>query len=399
MAQIVSELGDWFYSIAVFSFLLELTGSAQMISLAFLCQVLPQVFTAPLAGVLNDRLRRKRLMISADVARAAIVLSMALVRTRGMLWLLFVLLFLETVCWAVFEPGRSAVIPNITSKEEIPAANALSATTWSLNFAIGAALGGLVDVAFGRTTVFVLNSLSFVISALLLSRMRFAEPHTQDRPRFTLRDLADASPIVEGVRYVTRDPRCMAAVLVKCGTGVMGANWVILPLMGERIFPIHRPGLSEAQAGTLGMSALMATRGFAAILGALVAGLFAGTNAARLRVTILVSLFMGAVGYVLLGRAGSLGAALAVLMIAHSGGSAAWTSSTTLLQSLTEDRFRGRVFSAEFAFAMLAISASSFTAGQFADRGAAVRSLATGTGAAMLIPALAWWAVQRLWRR
>src|SRR5689334_18282314 len=146
MAQIVSELGDWFYSIAVFSFLLELTGSAQMISLAFLCQVLPQVFTAPLAGVLNDRLRRKRLMISADVARAAIVLSMALVRSRGMLWLLFVLLFLETVCWAVFEPGRSAVIPNITSKEEIPAANALSATTWSLNFAIGAALGGLVDV-------------------------------------------------------------------------------------------------------------------------------------------------------------------------------------------------------------------------------------------------------------
>ena len=63
MAQIVSELGDWFYSITIFSFLLELTGSAQMVAFAFLMQVLPQCLAAPTAGVLNDRLSRKQLMI------------------------------------------------------------------------------------------------------------------------------------------------------------------------------------------------------------------------------------------------------------------------------------------------------------------------------------------------
>src|SRR5260370_1705130 len=98
-AQIISELGDWFYSVAIFSFLLELTGSAQFLAFAFLMQVLPQTLASPAAGVINDRLRRKQVMIFADLARAVIVLSMLLVRSRGSLWLLFLLLFTETVCW------------------------------------------------------------------------------------------------------------------------------------------------------------------------------------------------------------------------------------------------------------------------------------------------------------
>src|ERR1700704_2403571 len=112
-AQVVSELGDWFYSVAIFSFLLELTGSARMVSLAFLMQVLPQVLMSPTAGVINDRVSRRKVMLFADWSRAAIVLAMVLVQTRGMLWLLFILLCLETVCSALFEPASRAVIPNI----------------------------------------------------------------------------------------------------------------------------------------------------------------------------------------------------------------------------------------------------------------------------------------------
>ena len=175
-AQIVSELGDWFYSVAILSFLLELTGSAQLVASAFLTQVLPQTLIAPAAGAINDRISRKKVMIFADLARAVIVFSMLLVRSRSTLWLLFTLLLCETLCWGMFEPGRSAVIPNIVTTEELPAANALSSTTWSVNFAIGAAVGGMALVAFGRETVFVLNSLSFLGSAWLIRRMRLWDP-------------------------------------------------------------------------------------------------------------------------------------------------------------------------------------------------------------------------------
>src|SRR5258708_33983563 len=72
-AQIVSEQGDWMYAVAVYSLLLEFTGNAKFVALAFVLQVLPQFFVAPAAGVLNDRISRKKEVICADWSRAAIV--------------------------------------------------------------------------------------------------------------------------------------------------------------------------------------------------------------------------------------------------------------------------------------------------------------------------------------
>jgi predicted MFS family arabinose efflux permease len=398
VAQIVSEMGDWFYSVAIFSFLLELTGSAQMVALAFLMQVLPQAFMAPTAGVINDRISRRKVMMFADWARAIIVLAMMLVRTRQMLPLLYLLLLLETVCWALFEPGQRAVVPNITEHDDIPVANALAAATWSVNFALGAGLGGLVLVTFGRETVFIVNSLSFVASALLIRAMKFAEPHADNLPPLLARDLMDFTPIAEGIRYVRRDPKLLATIFVKGGIGLNGANWVILPVLGERVFRVQLHGLNASQAGALGMSTLLASRGIGAVLGSFLGGNFAGTDRARLRWTILAGFAMTCVGYTTLGFAGSLLMAVSALVIAHAGGSACWTASTTLLQKQTEDRFRGRVFSAEFAFSMLTLSISSYAAGRAVDWGIDVRTVAVATGAVMLIPMGAWLLAGRAWR-
>lgn len=399
MAQVVSELGDWFYSVAIYSFLIEVTGSARTVAVAFVLQVLPQCFAAPTAGVINDRVSRRKVMIFADWMRAGIVLAMILVRSREMIWLLYLLLFLETIHWALFEPGRSAVIPNITSGNDIAVANALSSTTWSINFAVGSGLGGLVAAFFGRESVFVLNSLSFVGSALLIARMRFAEPHAESRPPLRARDLADFSPIAEGARYVTSDRRLLATMLVKAGLGLMGTNWVIIPLLGERVFPLHMRGLNPDQAGTLSMSIMLSARGVGAILGAFGGAQLAGIVPRRLRMAILAGFVAAAAGYLGLGAMPSLWLVCATLILAHAGGSTVWTSSTTLLQQQAEDRFRGRVFSAEFAFSMLLISLTSFAAGVVVDAGVDVRAVAYATGALLLAPAVAWALAQRLWKR
>jgi MFS family permease len=142
-AQIISEIGDWFYSLAIYSLLLQLTGHASSVALALVLQVIPQTLFGPLSGIVNDRIRRKRVMIATDLVRAVIVFSMLAVRSRGMVWLVYPLLFAESVMWAFFEPARTAVIPNVTTSEDLILANTLSSTTWSLNLVAGAALGGL----------------------------------------------------------------------------------------------------------------------------------------------------------------------------------------------------------------------------------------------------------------
>ena len=217
LAQIVSEIGDWFYTLSIYTLLLQLTGHAGSVALALVLQVLPQTFVGPTAGVVNDRLKRKHVMIAADLVRFGVVLAMLFVRSRSMVWLVYPLLVAETTMTAFFEPARSSVIPNITAESDVLVANTLTATTWSVNLMIGAAIGGVVAAFYGRDTVFILNALSFLTSAILVSGMRFAEPHAEAAPPLRPRDLVDFSPVMEGIRYIRSHRTLFPAVFAKAG--------------------------------------------------------------------------------------------------------------------------------------------------------------------------------------
>ena len=391
IAQIVSELGDWFYTLTVYHLLLDLTGGkAQAVALAVVLQVLPSTFAAPTAGVLNDRISRRRIMIGADLVRFFIVLGMLLVRTPSMVWLVYPLLLVETVGAGFFEPAHSSVIPNIVPENQVLTANALASITWSFCLAAGAALGGIAAVWLGRDAIFVLNACSFLLSAWLIRRMSFAEPHTADGPPLRARELVEFTPILEGMRYLRRDPRLFATVFVKGGLGLLGANNVLLPILGERVFPVKLAGLDHGRASLLGMSMLMGARGAGSLLGPLIGGFWAGESHSRLRTGILAGFLIAAAGYVCLGASTSLAIAICAVVAAHAGSSTNWVFSSTLLQIYTEDRFRGRVFSADFGICMLVMSASSYLAGVAIDFGVPPRAFAVAIGLVMLVPATAW---------
>ena len=396
-AQIVSEIGDWFYTLAIYTLLLQLTGRAGSVALALVLQVLPQTFVGPAAGVVNDRVRRKHVMIAADLARMVIVLSMLLVRSRSTVWLVYPLLLAETVMAAFFEPARSSVIPNITSREDLVLANTLSSTTWSMNLVLGASLGGLVAALLGRDAVFVLNAASFLSSALLIRSMHFDEPHADNATPLRLRDLVDYSPIGDGIRYMRGRVRLLATVFVKAGMFVIGPSWVIFAVMGQHEFPVRWHGLDPQRGAMLGMSLLMGSRGVGALLGPLFSAPWAGHRDERLRLGILGGYVAEALGYAALGSAGSLGLACLFVVIAHCGGSTVWVFSTTLLQLNTDDRFRGRVFAADLGLSMLTIAVGAYLAGRFMDWGASAQEVARWAGLLMLLPAAGWAWAMKLW--
>jgi len=390
-AQLISEIGDWFYIVAIYSQLLEYTGTAKSIAIAFVLQVLPQTLIAPASGVINDRLSRRHVMMFADWSRAIIVLCMLLVRGPGMIWFLYLLLFFETVGWALFEPGRNAAIPNIVPRDQILVANGLSSATWSFNLAVGSAIGGLVAVSLGRHAVFLINSVSFVGSGLLIRAMHFSEPHADHSGPFRLKYLLDFSPIIEGLRYIRQRRRLLVILFAKTGLGLtMGANWVLVPIFGERIFPVRLEGMSMAAAGMLGMSLLMGCRGLGALLAPFIACPLAGRSESRLRWGILFGYAGGALGYLWLSLSPDIWHAGAAIVAANIGGSTVWIFSTTLLQMYTSDPFRGRVFSSEFAFAMLSAAAMNYTSGSLIDFGWTPRLLSMCTAALVLVPIGAW---------
>lgn len=390
MAQIISELGDWFYMVSLYAMLLEFTGRAELLGVAFVLQVLPQALTGPIAGVLSDRMSRKRLMIFTDLARAAIVGCVLLVRTPAMVWLIWPLLFFETVMWGIFEPARNAVVPNVVDKDDVLIANTLSSTTWSMNLFIGSALGGAVAVWLGRDAVYVIDALSFLWSAVLISRMRFHEPHLATRAAARIRDLVSYSPMLEGIRYVRRQPGMFATMLVKGAIGVSGASWVIFPIMGKDIFPVARPGSTPEQAALLGMTFLMGARGLGSFLGPFSGAPWAGQRLERLRAGVLLGFVLYGAGYVGLTWIEERWLAYAVIVLSHMGGAMVWVFSTTLLQLISDDRFRGRVFAAELAFCTTMLAVSAYAAGFALDHGVGMHIVLLATGIATLASG-AWW--------
>ena len=170
MGQVVSEIGDHFNNIAVFSLAVATTKSGLVVSGVLLARAIPAALAGPLAGVTLDRFDRKRIMIASDLIRAVVALGFILTVKGHTTWLLYALSALLMVASPFFTSGRSSILPSIATKEELHTANSLTQTTQWTTLAAGAFLGGIM-AQFGYPLAFLFNSLSFVFSALCISRL------------------------------------------------------------------------------------------------------------------------------------------------------------------------------------------------------------------------------------
>ena len=125
----------------MYALLLDLTGSATAVAWMLIVQMLPIALVGPLAGVVVDRLNRRRIMMAADLVRGCLILGLLAVRRADQIWIAYVITALTVSAQAFFEPARTATIPNITAPEELLPANALSSATWSAMLARGATSG------------------------------------------------------------------------------------------------------------------------------------------------------------------------------------------------------------------------------------------------------------------
>jgi len=142
VGNVISLLGDWFNTLALYVLVTELTGSPLALGAVFITKMLPWALSAPLAGVIVDRYNRRRLMVGMNLVRAVVVLGFLLIDQPADVPWLYALLTGQVVAGAVFNPAKSAALPNITTPRELLTANVLMSATWSTMLAVGAALGG-----------------------------------------------------------------------------------------------------------------------------------------------------------------------------------------------------------------------------------------------------------------
>src|SRR5258708_9607232 len=256
---------------------------------------------------------------------------------------------------------------------------------------LGAAIGGFVAGWFGTNVAFILDSLTFVASAMLIASVTLPKRPQRAKAKLTIGKALGVTDTLEGARYVKNRSRVFAYLMVKPAWGVGGGILTLLAVFGERVFPIG------GKTAT-GIGVLFTARGIGTAVGPIVARRWAGETRKQMQNAIGIAFLIAGVFYIAFGVSRNFLLALLFLAIAHTGGSILWVFSTVLLQREVEDQFRVRVFASELALLTLTMAASNYLVGELMDRfGFSPRVVTAGVGTFFLLPGLIWFATEKLW--
>jgi MFS family permease len=454
--QVVSEIGDWLNNIAVLALAIQLAGEGRVglaIAVYAIARHLPLFLFGPVAGVVVDRVNRRRVMIAADLTRAALACGFMLAARLSSLAVIYVVGALLFSVSAFFNAAKRASIPNLVSgTEELLAANSISASTTAATIAVGSALGGVVATALGRDTVFVLNALTFVASAEMIRRIQKAVSRRQEaeggqhevgslrheasneKERLEISNFRSgistqskvgnqkserlptasrlppsafsglrrvASDFREGLRYVRRD-RVLAAVFVVAGGWGLGngAARALYSIFGARLGEQAVRGWGAgvraiAERPTdFGISVLFVAMGVGGVLGAPLARRFNRGAVENLGSRMGRSVILDGCGLALFSLMPSLWGAAAVLVAREMNFAIWWTAQQTLLMKRTEDRVAGRVFASYETLTTLTMVGSILVCGEVADH-AGIRPVAAAGGSVVILSGLFWFVLRR----
>lgn len=378
LAQTISQLGDWFNSVALLGLIVSLSGNPLATSLTVVFQMLPAALTGVfLGGYVADRFDRKRVMIISDLARAVIALSFLLIRTPEWLWIAYAGTLMLSVGGAFFDPATAAALPNLCQPGELQTANALQQSTWASSVFVGAALGGVVAQAFGRDASFIANSASFALSALFLSQIsgRF----NLSDGRQALSSTGAARALTDGFRFLMGHRRVLLLSLTK-------AIWA-LTLGGIGLYSVY--AFNRYHAGDIGTSWLYAGRGLGAFVGPLIAtSLFAPHSLRDYARTMLGAFFFCALGYAVFAVSDSAWVGALGLAVAHLGGGSVWAFSRMAVQRETPDQLRGRVLAVDGMTFSVTTSLSTVVVGAVASASGETLGVLSGVAATVIATGL-----------
>lgn len=348
LSSVLSQLGDWMSYLALARFALAEGGGPLGVAGIFIAHSLPYALLAPLGGVLADALDRRSLLVWTPLAQGVLTLLMLPAAGLGAGWV-GALVFLRAALVALYEPAETAALRRLVPPEELARAFSLNGASWSVMFALGMALGGLL-ADLGLWVALLVDAATFAASAALLRGVP-AMPPSAEAPRGALstvpRELAAAW------RYAGQTPPLREALLAKARLGV-GAGAVLLAMN------LKADSLAALGAGGTALGLMQAVKGLGTGLGPLLSARVARGGAEALLTRAASWLALVGMAWLLLshGALGALGASLVWGM----GSGANWMFSTVSLQRLAPDHLAGRLAALDGVALTLAQCASALLA-------------------------------------
>ena len=358
-ASVISLLGEWFNTIALFFLILEYSGSEFLLGILFSVRMALFAISQPVNGLLADRFSRKSLMLWANLLQVGLALSFLLVDGPEDMWWLVTLSGLMMLLHGVYVTAERAALPNIVDEEDLLTANAIDSASWSTALCIGAMLGGIVVSIWGTDMAFIIDSYTFLLSSLLLIPLNFTQ-NIDPSMKGPLFSKAIAN-IKIGWSRIYSDKKLLRIVFAKSSWNLAGAGLagVFLVLAGSEL---------TGYGAAFGFGLFFFARGIGTGIGPLLArALFKDKAKWPSLIGILVTI--SGFFYLLVGLSLDIYLPLTVLLIicAHSASGGNWVLSTVLTQTWVEDEVRGRVFSMDMLILGSSAALSTTVAGYLVE--------------------------------
>ncbi len=336
-ASVISLLGEWFNTIALFFLILKYSDSEFLLGILFSVRMALFAISQPFNGLLADRFNRKTLMLWSNIFQILLALSFLMVDGKEDMWWLITLSGLMMLLHGVYVTAERAALPNIVEEEDLITANAIDSASWSTALCIGAMLGGIVVSIWGTNAAFIIDSYTFLLSSLLLIPLKFEQNIDSDMEGDFFK--TGFKNIIIGWQRIYHDKKLLRIVFAKSSWNIAGAGLagVFLVLAGANL---------TGYGAAFGFGLFFFARGIGTGIGPLVArGIF--TDRTKWPTIVGILVFISGFFYLLVGLTLEVYLPLTVMLIitAHAASGGNWVLSTVLTQTWVEDEVRGRVFS------------------------------------------------------
>lgn len=316
LARVISVIGDKVYFVALTAYTYSRYQSVLSVSTMLLCRTAPGLILAPISGVLGDRVNRKTLMVVSDLVRALVLVLLPFSRFR---WQMYLGVLLISSFETLFSPSANALLPDIVGKDSLKDANSLFSVGTQFAGLMGPSIGGMLLGALHYHWAFILDAVSFLLSALLILSLVVSDSRA---PKSRHRFWQDAQL---GVRTVFSIPQfrliALSNVIMMLGAGFLNALLYV--------FASRELGASDVEYGL--MNSCIAA---GAILGALAGVRLKAQSPGHLIPVMMSGLALTGFGAALMGASHSIIASMALLGVIGAGNSIYNIFSMTAIQAL-----------------------------------------------------------------
>jgi len=352
-ARLITLGGDWLLTVPLLGIIYGLTENPFITSLVLVVQSAPLFILGSFGGYLADKYDRKKIIaISEFLSGLTVLLILYAVTTENVLFILFSFGILSVV-GSPYMPTSDAALPNVVKKENLAEANVIFFSSWGVMAGIGAGIGGYLTTVISRNMLFAIDSLSFVLSALIVYSIK--KNLSEDSE---INQKNESITYVEGIKYAASKKDVFSLIITK-GTFSISASG-LLSLFTVLSYDIYK-------TGDFGTGLMFGARGVGALVGPIAIRYFFGDSDGKLLNTIGLTIMVWGLFYFFIPFSVSLYLTVFLLVLAHCGGGSQWAFSTYGLQILTPDKLRGRISGIDYSFNFLMNTVSTLMIGYLAS--------------------------------